>query len=181
MKKLFVAIPLIFCFIVSQAQFSSARLTAAGLTCAMCTKAIYNALEKIPFVQSVDADIKSSAFIIQFKKEISPDPDLIKAAVENAGFSIAQLTMTGNFKKTAINDDAHVQIEGKTFHFVNVNQKALNGIHTITLADKNYVSPKEYKKLRKSANHACVETGKAEECCARAGVAQNSRIYHVTI
>ena len=66
MKKLITIIAL-FLVIQTNAQFSSANLQAAGLTCAMCTKAINKSLEKLSFVQSVEADIKSSSFnIISF-------------------------------------------------------------------------------------------------------------------
>ncbi|NDF99832.1 MAG: copper chaperone, partial [Chitinophagia bacterium] len=43
------------------AQFSQAKLQATGLTCALCSKAIHQALEKLPFVQKVSAQIKESA------------------------------------------------------------------------------------------------------------------------
>ena len=50
--------------LAANAQFKSAMLQASGLTCAMCTKAINKSLEALPFIQTVKADIKNSAFNI---------------------------------------------------------------------------------------------------------------------
>ena len=53
--------------LLAEAQFSKANLQATGLTCAMCSNAINKALQKLPFVESVKADIKNSSFSIAFR------------------------------------------------------------------------------------------------------------------
>jgi copper chaperone CopZ len=181
MKKLLVLTAVVLSSVIANAQFQSATLTAAGLTCAMCTKAIYNSLGKISVVQKVDADIKNSQFLITFKKGASVDPDLLKNAVEDAGFSVSGLKMTGDFKNVHVSNDSHVEIDGRTFHFIKSDDRVLNGSQTITVVDKDYVTAKQFKKIVASTNHPCVETGKAEECCVKMGTAHNTRIYHVTI
>jgi len=167
--------------LTSQAQFKSANLQAAGLTCAMCTKAINKALEKVPFVQAVKTDIASSSFQVSFKEGMSPDFDVLKKAVEDAGFSVAKLKVTGAFDHVAVQNDAHVQIGDKTFHFLNVKSQTLEGEKVITLVDKDFVTAKEYKKYSASSTMDCVKTGKAQGCCTKDGIAANTRIYHVTI
>lgn len=181
MKKLFIVAAVLLISAIANAQFQSASLTAAGLTCAMCTKAIYNSLEKLSVVEKVEADIKNSEFIITFKKGISVNPDELKNAVEDAGFSVSRLKITGEFNNIQVSNDSHVQIDGKTFHFIKANDKVLNGKQTITLVDKSYVTAKEFKKVAGSSNHPCVETGKAEECCVKMGTSHNERIYHVML
>jgi copper chaperone CopZ len=181
MKKLFIVAAVLLTSIFANAQFQTASLTAAGLTCAMCTKAIYNSLEKIPAVEKVHADIKSSQFLITFKKDASIDPDQLKNAVEDAGFSISRLKLTGNFNHITVSSDTHVQIGGKAFHFVKSSDQVLDGTQTITMVDRNYVTAKEFKKVAALTNHPCVETGKAEECCAKMGSTHNERIYHVML
>ena len=115
MKKLITVIAL-FLVVQSNAQFSSANLQAAGLTCAMCSRAINKSLEKLSFVQTVDADIKSSSFNIVFKKDMNVDIDGLKKAVVDAGFSVAKLKLTGVFNDVKVQNDAHVQIGGRTKH-----------------------------------------------------------------
>ena len=182
MKKIFIIIVVLFSSLLSQAQFSSATLGAAGLTCAMCTKAINNSLEKIPGIQSVEADIKNSAFVIQFKTGADIDPDALKAAVAGAGFSVASLKLTGNFEQVQVANDTHILFGGRTYHFLQVDKKTLNGTNTLTVVDKGYTSPKTFKKYAGSTTMACVHTGKEDECCKKAGVhALQNRIYHVTI
>lgn len=165
----------------SQAQFKSASLQAAGLTCAMCTKAINKALEQVSFVENVKVDIKTSSFLVNFKAGVPVDFDVMKKAVEDAGFSVAKLKVTGVFDKVDIQNDAHVQIAGKTFHFLNVSKQTLQGEKAITLVDKDFVSAKEFKKYSAATSMACVKTGKAQTCCTKEGAAADARIYHVTI
>ncbi|RYZ25371.1 MAG: heavy-metal-associated domain-containing protein [Chitinophagaceae bacterium] len=180
MKKLFVFIA-VLCSFTAGAQFKSANLTAAGLTCAMCTRSINVALEKLPFVQSVTPNIKTSAFEISFKAGKAVDFDALKNAVEGAGFSVSKLVVNADFKNTEVKNDAHVQVGDKTFHFLKVPAGKLNGEKAITIVDKNFLTSKEQKKYAAATTMACVQTGKAASCCTSAGGEAGERIYHVTI
>ena len=180
MKKIFVSIIAFLFAIQIHAQFKSASLTASGLTCAMCTKAIFNSLEKIPFVEAVQPDIKNSAFNITFRNNASVDFDVLKKAVEDAGFSVASLNATMNFSNTAIENDAHVKIGDFQYHFIKVSPQTLNGEKTVKIIDKDFVPAKEYKKYVEKTSMKCLETGKSAACCLN-GHAANERIYHVTI
>ncbi|WP_315822202.1 heavy metal-associated domain-containing protein [Paraflavitalea speifideaquila] len=181
MKKTILVLLVVMVGMAGQAQFKSANLQAAGLTCAMCTKAINKALEQVPFIQDVKVDIKTSSFQVNFKEGIPVDFDVIRKAVEDAGFSVAKLKVVGIFDKVTVENDAHVQIDGKTFHFLNINKQTLQGERSITLVDKDFVSTKEYKKYSAATSMACIKTGRAQNCCTKEGIAADSRIYHVTI
>jgi len=64
---------------------------------------------------------------------------------------------------------------------LNGNNEELAGEKTITIVDKNFLSAKEFKKYASASKHACVQTGKADDCCTKEGVAANTRVYHVII
>ncbi|MBC7850485.1 MAG: heavy-metal-associated domain-containing protein [Chitinophagaceae bacterium] len=179
--KYFIFILALFAVSPAEAQFTRANLQAAGLTCAMCTRAINKAIEKLPFVESVNPDIKSSSFDISFKKNSKVDPDAIKKAVEEAGFSVAKLSLTGQFESVKIANDKHIEIDGKNFHFLNVNAQTLSGEKTLVLTDKNFLTQKEFKKYSTATKMSCLQTGKAENCCTKEGIDANKRVYHVTI
>ncbi|QEC43492.1 heavy-metal-associated domain-containing protein [Pseudobacter ginsenosidimutans] len=181
MKKIFVLAVATLLGFAGMAQFKSASLQAAGLTCAMCTKAINTSLEQLPFVKDVDVDIKTSSFIINFKEGSNADFDQLKNAVEDAGFSVAKLSATGNFNNVKVENDTHVQIGGKNYHFLNIKPQTLDGEKTIVLADKDFMGSKEFKKISAATKMSCVQTGKAAACCTKDGISANSRIYHVTI
>ena len=181
MKKLIVTVVIMMLFGNLHAQFSKARLQATGLTCAMCSNAINKALQKVAFVESVKADIKNSAFNIVFKQNAEMDVDALKNAVEDAGFSIGSLTITGVFHDIKIANDQHVQIGKEEFHFLNISDQTLNGEKTLTVVDKNFVTDKEFKKISSSTKKTCLQTGKTASCCAKDNVAPDTRIYHVTI
>ena len=111
MKKLLLILSIVFSAFASNAQFSSANITASGLTCAMCTKAIYKSLGKVPGIDKIDTDIQNSAFIIHFKDGAPINPDAIKKAVQDAGFSVAKFQLTGKFSNVSVGKDAHVNID----------------------------------------------------------------------
>jgi copper chaperone CopZ len=162
-------------------QVKTGTLQAAGLTCAMCTKAINETLKELSFIQTVTSDIKNSQFVLVFKDGVNVDPDALKKAVEDAGFSVAKLKLTLDFNNVKVEKDAHISLGGRTYHFVDTRSQTLDGEKTITFVDKNFVLPKEFKKYAAKTQMPCVQSGKAEACCKKEGINANSRIFHVTI
>ncbi|HEX2533576.1 MAG TPA: heavy-metal-associated domain-containing protein, partial [Chitinophagaceae bacterium] len=130
----------------AQAQINGATLQASGLTCSMCSKAVKNALEKVPFVEKVLVDIKNQQYKLTFRSGTPLDFDGLSKAVEDAGFSVAALSVTATLPVQTLAKDQHVQIGNQYFHFLNGSGQALNGATTFTLVDKSFVLPKEYKK-----------------------------------
>jgi copper chaperone CopZ len=181
MKKILLLLIAVIGMMNMQAQFTKASIQASGLTCAMCSRAIDNALKQLPFIESVKPDIKNSAFNIVFKQGADADIDALKNAVEDAGFFVAKLKITGSFANTAIKNDEHVAIAGKEFHFLNVSNQLLNGEKELTIIDKNFITAAAFKKYGAATTMQCIKTGKAGNCCEKAGVAAGTRIYHVTI
>ena len=180
MKKILVIFFAILA-LQSNAQLNKASLQASGLTCAMCSNAINKALQKIPFVASVKSDIKNSSFNIVFKENTNVNIDDLKKAVEDAGFSVAKLNVTGNFDNVHVKNDEHVIINGTTFHFLKVNDQVLTGEKTLLVVDRNFITAKEFKKYSAATKMNCLQTGKSAPCCVKDGIAANTRIYHVTI
>jgi copper chaperone CopZ len=66
-------------------------LVASGLTCSMCSKAIFKALTKLDFVDEVKVDIEQSKFVLTFESGKTVVIDQIKSAVADAGFSVQSL------------------------------------------------------------------------------------------
>jgi copper chaperone CopZ len=181
MKKLLIVAITALLTVQARAQLSKATLQATGLTCAMCSNAINKALQKVSFVESVRSDIKNSAFNLVFKQGETVDIDALKMAVEDAGFSIGSLKLTGTFKDVKIEKDEHVKLGHINLHFLNGDSRVLNGEQVITVVDKNYVTSKQFKKLSSSSKMICVLDGKAASCCMKEGMAEGERVYHVTI
>ena len=181
MKKLLMILAIALTALSSNARFTAATLQATGLTCAMCSNAINKALLKVPFVESVKSDIKNSSFAIVFKEDTQVDIDALKNAVEDAGFSVGSLKLTGNFNEVKIAADEHVKIGNDNFHFLNVKSQVLNGEQSITVIDKNFVTEKQFKKYSTATKMSCLQTGKAASCCVKDGIPSGTRIYHVTI
>lgn len=181
MKRIFFIAIMGLAVVSSQAQFTKASLQATGLTCAMCSNAINKALIQVPFVESVKSDIKNSAFNIVFKPGQEVEIDALRKAVEDAGFSVGNLKMTGNFQEVKIENDKHIEIGKEVFHFLNVSEQVLNGEQTIMVVDKNFLTARQFKKFSSASKMSCVQTGKAASCCVKDGIAADARVYHVTI
>lgn len=180
MKKLLIAILMVWGF-SAQAQFSKASLQASGLTCSMCSKAVKVALEKVPFVEKVQVDIKNQQYNLTFKSSETVDFDVLGKAVEDAGFSVASLKITAAVNNLQVKKDDHVQIGGRTFHFLSANGQALNGEVTFTLVDRSFVSAKDFKKYASMTKMECVQTGRMAKCCSSEGSQDATRIFHVII
>ena len=181
MKKLILFTGIVMLAMQSQAQFKKATLQATGLTCSMCNNAINKALQGVPFVETVRSDIKNSAFLITFKEGTTTDIDALKTAVEDAGFSIGSLQLTGHFTSTAIENDRHLTLGQNSFHFVDVKQQTLDGEATIKVIDRDFISARQFKRVRSLSNMQCVENGRSASCCTAHGIPANARVYHVTI
>jgi copper chaperone CopZ len=181
MKKLFFLLILSVIVTGVQAQFTKASLQASGLTCSMCNNAIYKALKALPFVASVESNIKNSSFDVIFKTGAGVEIDKLKNAVEDAGFSVATFTLTANFDKVNVGSDKHVVIGNKHFHFVKVSNQVLIGEKTITVVDKGFLTTKNFKKYTAATSLPCIQTGKAGSCCEKEGLSADTRVYHVTI
>ncbi len=179
MKKIIFFLIIAIGAMQANAQFSKATLQANGLTCALCSNAINKSLQKVGFVESVKSDIKNTAFNIQFKQGSEVNVDQIRKAVEEAGFSVGSLKLTGDFNNLKVENDKHHKIGNANFHFVNIKDQVLNGEQTITIVDKNFVSDKTFKAMKAATKKDCINTGKASHCCS--DVAQGARIYHTTI
>lgn len=89
----FMPVIILFCTPTASAQFSHGRLQATGLTCALCSKSIHQALTKLPFIDSVQPELKTSSFELRFKGQQPVSIPAIRAAVEDAGFFIGGLTL----------------------------------------------------------------------------------------
>ena len=170
MKKILLIIAVLF-YVSGNAQVKSVTIQASGLTCSMCSNAIFKALKSLDFVDHVEPNIKNSTFEISFKPGARVDFDKLKGKVEDAGFFVANFTVVMNVENLAISNDAHVNVCNEVFHFLNVKDKVLSGEQTFRILDKGYVSAKEFKKNSSLTKMPCYKTGEEN----------GKRIFHVTI
>ncbi len=95
MKKLFLIVCIGFILTnTAIAQIKSAEIVASGLTCSMCSKAIFKSLEKLSFVDSVKVNIETSTYILTLSNSKEVKIEDIKEAVYGAGFAIAKLGLS---------------------------------------------------------------------------------------
>lgn len=180
MKKILWLLCFSVLSITTEAQIKQAKLQASGLTCALCAKAVYSNLEKLPFVSKVDTDLNGSAFILEFNSK-PIDLDAIRKKVEDAGFSVAGLSLMVSFDQVQLEADKHISYHGLVFHFMGNNKTNLNGDHVVRIVDKNFISTKEQKKIQSLTKLPCYATGYMDSCCKIEKTTTPQRVYHLML
>ena len=181
MKTILLAACLWLTAAETQAQYRRIEFQAAGLTCSMCSNAIYKSLKTLDFVGDVATDLSKNVFSITLKDGAQPDFDAIKFKVKAAGFSIANLSFEANFNDLAVGADTHTTLGNKVLHFVGTPKKTLSGWQRLQLVDKDFVLPKQYAKYEKLTTMSCIKTGFAQGCCSMSNMKPGERIFHVII
>lgn len=173
---------MLFVSTVAISQIRHASLQASGLTCAMCARSVYKSLESIPFIQQIDTDLEGSKFMLTFRKDADVDADQIRKKVEDAGFSVAFLSLTAHFEGAPVRQGQHFLMNGKAYHVLDVGIPVLQGEVVMRVIDKQFLPVKEQKKYAGASEISCYKTGKAEgDCCKDGGIPAGARIYHVSM
>ena len=68
-----------------------------------------------------------------------PIEEIVKA-VEDAGFSVRDITAIFNFKNQKIEEDGHIDYGNDVLHFIGVPDQVLNGPVKLRFIDKQFVS-----------------------------------------
>lgn len=161
--------------------FTGAMIQASGLTCALCSNAINDALEQLGFIASIEPDLNTSSFLVTFKPNTTVSFDAMKDAVIDAGFSVASLKVSANFDQPVkVEKDKHFTFHGLNLHFMNDEERELSGEQWIKVIDKNFIATKDFKNFSKTTTFGCYETGVMADCCQISGK-KNQRIYHITL
>jgi copper chaperone CopZ len=140
----------ILCFLFSynlcDAQFIKGELQAAGLTCSLCSKSTVGQLKTLDFIDSIGTDLAHASFTLYFKKDKPIDLSQIKKKVEDAGFSVASLSLTAKFDNLKVDSSGCFNYQNIGFCIVTRNPHTLNGDVNFKIIDKGFVTGKEYKK-----------------------------------
>lgn len=140
MKKWIIALA----FLVSmqaEAQIINVELQASGLTCSMCSNAIYKSLRALEFVDSIVTDLKRYVFTVFFKSGQAIDFDRMRRSVEKAGFSVSGFVVSVRFRNTLLKKEEPVVIENQKLLFAEPGSQLVDGIRQIRILDKGFVSP----------------------------------------
>lgn len=138
-NKVLLTIILLQSATISNAQISKIELRATGLTCSMCSNAIFKQLESISDVDSVETDLNTNTFTVFLKKHNKLIPTNFKEKVEKAGFFIGVFIVTA--APEILDQNMYILIDGKPKNQAEIKFQVL---------DKGYVTEKEFKKLSKT-------------------------------
>jgi copper chaperone CopZ len=137
-----------FC-IQAKGQVINATLQAAGLTCAMCSNAIYQSLIDLPSIDQVNPDVEHSSFYIRFKSGMKIDPDEIRSAVEAAGFSIGEFFLTVRINASQVTENKIIQLEEIKLKLLNESFSDFNQEIKLLIYEKDFLTDKKIKDYEK--------------------------------
>ncbi|MFY7963830.1 MAG: heavy-metal-associated domain-containing protein, partial [Chitinophagaceae bacterium] len=88
MKKIITLIFIAFALNATAQKITKAEIIATGLTCSMCSNAIYKQLKTTDGVDSVKTDLNKNMFIVFLSETKNVSPVVLKEKIEKAGFFV---------------------------------------------------------------------------------------------
>ncbi|MGV8994598.1 MAG: heavy-metal-associated domain-containing protein [Flavobacterium sp.] len=129
-----------------QAQINKSEIIATGLTCSMCSNAIYKQLQSLSSVAEIDTDLNTNTFTVTAKNNQTLDPVQLKEAVEKAGFFVGSMMVYVDGSKLSKQE---LTLNGNNLVFLDkvpVDHKN----HKMQIVDAGFVTNKQFKKNEKS-------------------------------
>jgi copper chaperone CopZ len=144
--RLIIAACMLFITTCANAQIQSVSLQASGLTCSMCSRAIYKALQKVPAVSEVQEDIEHTSYHVHFSDPSQVSLRKLLKAVTGAGFTVEWMEVNANFNHAEVASDSTLKVNGLVFRFVDIHKQILTGKTKLLVVDANYLPEKDRKK-----------------------------------
>ncbi|TDQ09595.1 heavy-metal-associated domain-containing protein [Pedobacter metabolipauper] len=179
MKTIFKYLSIFIILLITKAasaqQISSAELQVTGLTCSMCSQATEKSLRTLDFIESIKPDLNKNLFAISFKKGKTVNMDLIRKKVQDAGFSIGNLSAVFNFDNLKVDNNGQAMVGNAVYKVLNAKSKTLNGEVKVNVVDKNFISGSAFKQKSNQFKEDSYATGFGTVN------GKKTRIYHLTI
>ena len=93
MKKILILLLFIPLFGVAQDK-DKVKFVASGLTCSMCSRAVYKSLESDKDIIKIESNLETQEWNIEYKQG-TYTYDKLKKSVEGAGFSVERIWLHG--------------------------------------------------------------------------------------
>lgn len=166
---------LLFAFHTTAQEMSRAELQVNGLTCSMCSRATETSLKGLSFIERITPDLNRNVFVLSFKKDQAVSLDQIKKKVQDAGFSIGELSATILFNQTNVDEQGMASLDRTIFRIVNARNKTLNGPVTAKILDRDFISASAFRKKAAELKVETYATGRA------VFKGKETRVYHLSI
>lgn len=153
-----------------------ARLEADGLTCSLCNLSIHRALERLDFVDSVEAVVEQAAFHLSFRSGSAISLDRIREAVRGAGFAVGSLEVRLE-GVTGTDGTGHIHRQGDGSAFVLEGRPSGETSGWARVMSSGFLSARDHRAWAAGRTDECVRTGRAAACCG--AIPTGTRVYHL--
>ncbi|MFN9710156.1 MAG: heavy-metal-associated domain-containing protein [Bacteroidota bacterium] len=133
-------------YLQPKAQIIRGELQAAGLTCAMCSNAIYKSLKTLKFIREIEVDLNRSSFNFNFKQGEEIDFDAIRKKVEDAGFSVSLFKFNADFSGYDLKDQQEIIFNHSRYCLLNAANLSSPIKGTFNVINRGFLSDKDYRK-----------------------------------
>lgn len=132
-------------------QIISADVGVNGLTCSQCSRSVYNALDKLDFIEKIEMDLNETIAHIQFKQQAKVDFNALAQAITKAGYSVRDMRFKMDISnKMEIKDNLVCWLQQCISFDKNID-KDLNTISFLLLGNK-YNADRQYQKEAQDEN-----------------------------
>ena len=142
----FAAAIVLFISTSIQAQINKSEIIATGLTCSMCSNAIYKQLQSLRSVAEIETDLNTNTFTVTAKNNQTLDPVQLKEAVEKAGLFVGSMMVYVDGSKLSKQE---LILNGNNLVFLD-KVPADHKNHKMQIVDAGFVTSKQFKKNEKS-------------------------------
>ena len=142
----FAVVIVLFISTTIQAQINKSEIIATGLTCSMCSNAIYKQLQSLRSVAEIETDLNTNTFTVTAKNNQTLDPVQLKEAVEKAGFFVGSMMVYVDGSKLSKQE---LILNGNNLVFLD-KVPADHKNHKMQIVDAGFVTSKQFKKNEKS-------------------------------
>lgn len=156
-------------------DISGAELQVNGLTCSMCSRATETAIKSLGFIDTIKPDLNRNVFVLTFKPGQAVSLDAIRDKVQEAGFSIGDLSATINFKQTSVDRNGMARLGNHVFRLLNVKDRVLDGPVTARVLDRDFISDRAFKSKAAELKSADYQSGSGQY------EGKQTRIIHLSI
>lgn len=134
--KLLFLLMICFCVIYStpNAQIKRIEIKATGLTCSLCSNAIYKQLNTISEIDSICIDLNSTTFQITLKDNTNLNPEIFREKIEKAGFFIGYMEIISTLKL----------LDNPSYQLIDSLPNTEVKFMRFQILNKGYTSKKEY-------------------------------------
>ncbi len=132
-----------------QAQFVSANVEVAGLTCSLCSNSVEKSIRQLDFVQDIEVNLNDNISEVTFKPGKKVDIGALAQKVQDAGFSVMNMSALFKADQASAKSTDRFTYANDQYVLLDSTQKELRGQVQMKFVGDKFLSRTAYKAWEK--------------------------------